>query len=410
MKLYALYAYFDPERAASSYIWDNLHEAFAKNGIITEISTPIPTRGVSSEIRESFKSNLVESRYNGALVIRRFVLMKEGRNPFLRAWRYFVGCLRQYRLSLKSPFAMGADVLFSVSTPPIQGAMTALLKKKLGVPFVYCLQDIFPDSLSGTGLAKRGGLLWRIGRRIEDFTYRNADKIIVISEDFKKNIMAKGVPEDKISVVYNWVDSNIITPIEKEDNPLFEEFGLDRKMFTLVYAGNLGNAQNIGIILDVAARLPEVQIAIFGSGGVEGDVRRRILNEHLLNVHLNPLQPINRVSQVYSLGDACIVSCKRGLGGCAMPSKTWTIMSCARPVVASFDEGELKEIVEANSCGVFSHADNIDEFVFAIEGIVNCPEKCKMMGVNARHFIIENLTKEAGVNKYVDVITKTCQR
>lgn len=66
------------------------------------------------------------------------------------------------------------------------------IKKIRGIPFVYCLQDIFPDSLAGTGLAKKGGLLWKIGRVIEDFTYKHADKIIVISEDFKKNIMAKG--------------------------------------------------------------------------------------------------------------------------------------------------------------------------------------------------------------------------
>ena len=71
--------------------------------------------------------------------------------------------------------------------------MGGLLKKIKKVPFVYNLQDIFPDSLAGTGLAKKGGLLWKIGRVIENFTYRNADKIIVISEDFKRNIMAKGI-------------------------------------------------------------------------------------------------------------------------------------------------------------------------------------------------------------------------
>lgn len=80
-------------------------------------------------------------------------------------------------------------------------------------PIVYNLQDIFPDSLVGTGLAKKGGLLWKIGRVIEDFTYKHADKIIVISEDFKKNIMAKGVPEDKIVVVYNWVDQNAVVNV-----------------------------------------------------------------------------------------------------------------------------------------------------------------------------------------------------
>ena len=207
---------------------------------------------------------------------------------------------------------------------------------------MYMCQDIFPDSLAGTGLAKKGGLLWKIGSCIANRIYRSADKIIVISQDFKKNLLAKGVPEEKIEVIYNWVDENAVQPVAKAENPLYEEFGLSREAFTVVYAGNLGNAQNIGIILEAAKRFNEnenenenekqaVQFVIFGTGGLEEEIRRRIVEEGLTNVRLLPLQPYERVSQVYSLGDACVVSCKEGLGGSAMPSKTWTIMSCGRP-------------------------------------------------------------------------------
>lgn len=87
--------------------------------------------------------------------------------------------------------------MFITSTPPIKGAMAGLAKKFNHKPIVYQLQDIFPDSLAGSGLAKKGGPLWKIGRLIENFTYRNADKIVVISEDFKRNIMSKGVSERK---------------------------------------------------------------------------------------------------------------------------------------------------------------------------------------------------------------------
>lgn len=101
--------------------------------------------------------------------------------------------------------------------------MAVFIKKCRKIPFVYNLQDIFPDSLVGTGMTKKGSFLWRIGRIIENFTYRNADKIIVISEDFKRNIMAKGVPEEKIEVIYNWIDENEVVPIAKDVNPLYHE-------------------------------------------------------------------------------------------------------------------------------------------------------------------------------------------
>ena len=79
-------------------------------------------------------------------------------------------------------------------------------------------------------------------------------------------------------------------------------------------------------------------------------------------------------------------------------------MSCARPVIASFDEGELKDILENNNCGVFSHAGNLEEFISAIRSLKDNREKCVGMGNNARQFILNNLTKEVGTKKYVDII------
>ena len=397
-------AYFYPETISSSHLDSDLHQALIDAGVEIELFAAMPSRGVSESVRREFKSKKKELLYDGALRVHRYPLYKEGKNPLSRALRYTLQCIKQFNRGVFSKDAKKCNLIFVASTPPIKGAMAALIKKCKHIPLVYNLQDIFPDSLAGSGLAKKGGLLWEIGRRIEDFTYRNADRIIVISEDFKNNILAKGVPKEKITVIYNWVDADAIKPVDKLENPLFEEFGLNRDLFTVVYAGNLGNAQNISIILDAAAILPSVQFAIFGTGGLESDIRSRISAGHLTNVHLNPLQPYDRVSQVYSIGDACIVSCKPGLGGSAMPSKTWTIMSCGRPVIASFDEGELKSIIEENDCGLFSHAGNVNEFVSIIEYLANHKEVCAFMGANARQFILDNLTKEIGTQKYVDVI------
>ena len=164
-----------------------------------------------------------------------------------------------------------ADCIFLVSTPPIQGLLGGLLMKRLNIPFVYNLQDIFPDSLVGSGLSTKGSLLWKIGRIIENYTYNSADKIIVISEDFKRNIMSKGVAKEKIEVIYNWVDEKAIVPVAKEKNPLYDELDICKDKFNVVYAGNLGNAQNIDIIIDAAQKLlsnQEIVFLIFGSGGL----------------------------------------------------------------------------------------------------------------------------------------------
>ncbi len=404
MKVLEFPAYFNPESMSSAYLDNNLRQALVDAGLELVIYCPTPTRGITPEVRKEYRKRKLDSLFDGRIVVHRFSLYGEGKSPILRALRYTLSCIMQFNRAIFAKDARQCDVMYITSTPPIKGAMAGLAKKFNHKPIIYNLQDIFPDSLVGAGLAQKGRFLWKFGRKIEDFTYRNADKIIVISEDFKRNIMAKGVPEEKIEVIYNWVDTDSILPVPKPDNPLFEEFGIDRDKFTAVYAGNLGNAQNINIILDGAARVPEVQFVLFGTGGLEDEVRSRIASEGLGNVSLLPLQPYERVSQVYSLGDVCIVSCKPGFGGSAMPSKTWSILSCARPVIASFDEGELKDILEKNDCGIFTHAGDAEEFAAGIQALAASPAHCIQMGLNGRQFILDNLTKEVGTKKYVDII------
>lgn len=402
MKILIPFSYYHPEQCAGLFVIDDMTAEAAQQGVESVITVPTPTRNVAP----GAKWDREETLCDGKVLVRRFRMYGEGKNPVLRALRYLLCEIVQLHYMLWKKY----DVAFIDSTPPIQGLklpIVRLLRKK---PVVYNAQDLFPETLSGTGLAKQGGLLWKIGMWVSNVTFRNSDKIIAISNDIKRSMVARGVPAEKIEVVYNWVDEKAVQPVAKEDNSLFEEFGLDRSKFTIVYAGNLGNAQNIGIVLDGAKELPEVQFAVFGSGGLENEVRKRISDEGLTNVHLNPLQPVEKVKYVYSLGEACIVSCKEGLGGSAMPSKSWSIMSCGRPVVASFDEGELKEILESNNCGVFSHAGNVKEFVDAIKQLATNREQCEEMGKNARQFILDNLTKEVGAKKYVDIIKSVVKK
>lgn len=412
MKILLLPSYYYPEGVSSPYISRNRNERFADEGWDMVVYTPTPSRGISESLCKEYskKEHRRESYLNGHIIVNRFPLLSEKKSPIIRAVRYFVQNLKQFNRAVFCSEARQCDMMLIASTPPTQGAMAALVKKIRHIPFVYNLQDVFPDSMVGAGLAKEGGLLWKIGRLIEDFTYRNADKIIVISEDFKKNILQKGVPEEKIEVIYNWVESDIVKPVAKRFNPLFDEFSLNRDQFTIVYAGNFGNAQNINIIVDAAVALPNIQFALFGTGGIEKEIRNRIVSGSIKNVHLIPFQPYNRVGLVYSVGDACVVSCKPGLGGSAMPSKTWNIMSCGRPVIASFDDGEMKQIIEKNECGVFTQAGNLDEFVNAIKSLSEDRPRCDKMGDNARRFIMNNLTKEIGTQKYVDVINSLINR
>lgn len=407
MRLLQLPVYSYPETAASLYLADNRNQAFINAGFDIIAYSPTPCRGIDKELRKEYrnKRHKRETLYGGRMILNRFAMYAEGKNPLLRALRYSLCWVIQLWRGLRTK---DIDCIYLASTPPIQGVLGGVLKKWKKVPFVYNLQDIFPDSMVGTGLARKGGLIWKFGRVIENFTYRHADKIIVISEDFKKNIMAKGVPEEKIVVVYNWVDQNAVVDVPRNENKLFDKYNLDRSKFYIEYSGNIGLTQNMDMLLEVMDELryshPAINLVLVGDGAYKAQVEKTVADKKLDNVTMIPFQPYEDISHVFSLGDAGLVISKPGVGANSVPSKTWSIMSASRPVLANFDENELKDILERNECGIFTKAGDKEAFKKSIVTLYENRDLCWKYGRNGRQFVMDNLTREVGTAKYVEVI------
>lgn len=408
MKILTFASYYCPESVASPYLGETLREAIADAGIEMEFYVPTPSRGITDEQRKKYKKIRIEKKNNDLLTVHRIPLMKEGKNPVQRAFRYFIQCFKYLIIGVFSKTAKSCDIIMVSSTPPIIGAMAALVKKCTKKPMIYDLQDIFPDSLVGTGLTHKGSLLWKIGRLVENFTYNNASVITVISQDFKKNIMAKGVPEDKIVVVYNWVDQNAVISVDRVDNKLFDKYGIDRSKFYIEYSGNIGLTQNMDMLLEVMKELkvsyPQIGLILVGEGAYKKQVEEIVKRDELTNVTMLPFQDYKDISLVFSLGDAGLVISKPGVGANSVPSKTWSIMSASRPVLANFDENELKNILAGNECGIFTKAGDKDAFKQSIITLYENRNLCKEYGKNGRQFVMDNLTREVGTQKYVDVI------
>lgn len=403
MKILILSSYYHPEIAASLYLQENLLEHLAAEGMEVDLFVPAPTRNVTDDVRKVYRKRKREELYDGKVRIHRFPMYREPKNALARAMRYMLcstvhgwyGLTRRY------------DLIFLGSTPPTNGLLGGILKLIRRKPLVYNVQDIFPDSLAGTGLTKKDSLLWKIGRAIEDFTYARSDALIVISEDFKRNIRDKGVPEEKLHVVYNWVDETAVVPTERANNSLFDLYGLDRNVFYVTYCGNIGLTQNMDMLLETAKELETIEqlhFVLFGEGAYKDAVEHKIREDGLKNVTLLPFQPYEKISEVFSLGDVGLVISKPGVGENSVPSKTWSILSAGRPVIASFDENELKQIIEWYDTGIFTQAGDRKQLTEAILTLYRDRERCLRCGGNGRQFILKNLTKQAGTAAYVEVI------
>lgn len=417
MKMLRLSPYYFPERISSTHLTDDLETAYAEAGFHTEIYVPTPTRGITNEERQKYKRIKYEERYDGKLIVHRFAMFREGRNPIGRAVRYVLVNLAQYH---KGCHAKDITIVTGGSTPPTQGVLCAKVAKKLSkkykrpVPFVFNLQDMFPESLASTGLAKKGSFLYKIGEKISNYTYRNATEIMVVSENMKAALLEKGVPEEKITVIYNWIDTETTVPVARDDNPLFDELSLPRDKFYLTYAGNLGNSQNVNILLDCAAALKDkedIVFVVFGGGSEKEKFEKKIAQSGLTNIRLFPLQPMERVSQVYSLGDASFVTCKKGVGGGAFPSKAVSILATGTPVIASFDlDSDLCHILTNNKAGLCAEAEDVHAAIDAILTLYDDPNLCRTYGINARNLACTRFSKEVGTAARITVLKKSAQK
>lgn len=406
MRILIYSAYYEPEKAASLYLSTELYEGLAKSGCIVDLFVPMPTRGIDEKTRKQYKCKKIEEKCNGNLRIHRVSLFRESKNIVLRAIRYI---LMNIIFVLKS-LTVKADLIFVQSTPPTQGLMAAIIKRLKHIPFVYNLQDVFPDSLVGLGMTNEKSLVWRIGKKIELITYRNADNIIVISDAIRDNIRKKGVPDNKIHRIYNWVNVENVFPVKREENPVYERYKIEKEKFNIVYAGNLGYAQNIEAILNIAYELKsneDIRFIIFGEGAQKQYYMDRASEKGLSNITFLPLLPYDEVSYVYSLGDICMLTCKKGFGKSAMPSKMWNIMACGSPVLAIFDsESDVEHIVKDENIGYFV---DTEEYLDAVEIINKAKENKKELiekGKNARLAVEKKYCSQMAVKEYYKVILK----
>lgn len=406
MHLLYFVQYFPPEKASGLPLVLDMLEGFAKHGWKVDVYIPTPTRGVSDDVRKEYAKKRTERYFDGKMTIHRMHLYREGTGMLQRTIRY---CIFSLQCLLRGLF-VPADAIFTGGGPPTQGIVAGLIHKWTKKKVIYNPQDLFPDSLVISGVASESSKIVRIGKVKERFSYNNADVIITITEDMADNIRSKTKNPDKVHVIRNWVDTDKIHPIAREDNELFDELSLPHDRFYVTYAGNIGLMQGIETIIFAAEQLketPDIQFILFGNGSEEANIRRLIEEKRLTNVRMFPLQSVERVSEVYSLGDVSIVSCKPGTGAAGMPSKTWTIMATGTPIIASFDlGGEMERTIREAKCGFCVEAGNARRLADAVLELYGDSEQKVRMGLNARNYVEEYACKEICIGQYIEEIER----
>lgn len=252
---------------------------------------------------------------------------------------------------LRLPKLDSAFVYSSPATAALPGISLQFLR---GVPFVVQIQDLWPQTVSSSGMLgpRTSKFADSMLNPMCDFVYRRAHRVAVTSPGMATHLTARGVPPEKLTVVPNWADEQSFRP-DRRSPQLAKEFGLVAST-VVMYAGNLGVLQNLETVIAAAALLrdlPDLQIAFVGAGVMDSKLRRAAADQGLSNVVFVPPQPFSRMSQVLALGDAQLVTLQDNLlFRSTLPSKLQANLAAGRPVIGAV-AGDAARVITASGAG-----------------------------------------------------------
>jgi colanic acid biosynthesis glycosyl transferase WcaI len=274
-------------------------------------------------------------------------------------------------------------------------------------PFIYEVQDMWPETLTATGMLSSDWMM-RCVSRVARFVYARAAAVTVISPGFKRNLVSKGVLADKIHVIPNWANEDVYRPLPR-DEALAIEHGLAGR-FNVIYGGNLGAAQALRDVIEAAELLqdlPQVQFVLIGDGVEELALRQMVKELGLDNVRFLGRQPAERMPYFFALADALLIHLKRNpLFEITIPSKTVAYLACGRPIVSCV-EGDAAQVVQSAGAGLVCPSQDPAALAQAVRDLYTMPgERREAMGQSGRRAFLQNYTRAVLMDRYEALFTE----
>ena len=280
------------------------------------------------------------------------------------------------------------DAVMVMSPPLPLGIAGWLAASTRRAPFVFNIQDVFPDVAVELGAITNPRVI-AVASWLERFLYKRSQAITVLSEDLRSNVATKldGNRPERVHVIANFVDTDRVQPGSRE-NSYRAEYGLTGKTVVL-YAGNVGMSQSLDLMVEAARRHKDRSDLVFvinGGGSALQDLESSAAG--LANLRFIPMQPRERLAELLAAGDLHVVPLKRGLARSSVPSKLYSILAAARPVLASVDAGtEVAETIRRAEAGRAVDPEDPDAFCSALDELLADPADLARMGANGRAFV-----------------------
>lgn len=282
----------------------------------------------------------------------------------------------------------GADVVLVYSSPATAAIPAMALRLLKGTPYVLFIQDLWPDSVTATGYfhSRPGRLAAIILNQFVKWTYALASDIAVISPGMRTELIDRGVPRGKVSVVYNWIGGDAVKEAVRER---------DEGSFTIVYGGNLGRAQGLDVAIRAVAQAGEGVALQFVGSGIEQGRLQALANELAPDrVTFTPRMPVEEFRDVAAAADAMLVAlAPEPLFEITLPGKVQGALALGLPIIASAGR-DVRELVSAAEAGWVAESGDVAALVRAIDEArrAGCAER-RRRGISGRMFFESQLSE-----------------
>ena len=404
---------FPPDAVSTAQIMGDLVQDLRTLGHTVSVVTTTPhyNRDADAEARQPLRpwwGRVVQrSDWHDTPVFHTLMPAKSGSVPLrLAAWMLFhVLSLLAGTIAVRR-----VNVIITPSPPLTMGVVAWLLGAWHRAPFIYNVQELYPDIAINLGAVRNRAAI-RLLYALERFVYRRSARVTPIAERMRHRLVDKGVPGERITVIPNFVDMDVLHAVPSP-NRFSREAGIDGR-FVVCYAGNLGPAQGLETLLDAARLLadePDIVVVLVGGGTLWDHLALRIRDEQLTNVRLMTHQPFSRVPEIYGASHLSVVSQAVSTGSDAVPSKVYRIMACGGAVLAATEpQSDLAQLVTTGQCGFIVPQDSPPTIAAVIRQAFHARETLASMGRSGREHVLAHYSRPVVTARYDSLIHAVMQ-
>lgn len=404
MEITLFHMRYSPDQTGTAPLVTQLAEDLVEQGEEVTVITSLPHYGRTSvhPDYQNIRGLFTDEKINGVRLIRTWVFVPPKPKLLYRVLNY----LSYTVLSLIAGLRLkNSDVVLAINPPittPFSAWMSAVVRQ---VPLVVGIQDIWPDCVIRVGKLDNP-IVVAISRWVEKLQYILSDKIIVLSDAMKDNLLDKKVKLDKIAVIPNWADFEEVKPLPK-NNQFTEKYNLQGK-FVLLFSGNHGYNAGLENILEAAGLMRDREDILYILAG-DGNAKKKIVSiaeeNQINNILFLPTQSKDIWLQMLASADIGLVTLRSGLGSLNVPSKVYTLMAAAKPILAAVPaDSEVTNIINEANCGWVIPPEDPGALAAQINRIKDRGQELGEVGQRGREYIKNYAPRSMQTNAYRDLM------